>query len=325
MAFNVENLFDTIPDPGKQDQTFLPKALKGSGVHRDACLSQRSDSRRRECLETDWTDETLKTKLMNVAEAIRSSTKDGRGPDVLLLSEVENARSLRFLNQELGPSSYTTEILIEGRDERGIDPAILSRLPLLGTPQLHEIPFRPEDGEMPSGPSRGLLHVQLKLPDQSRLHALALHFPSQANPHIMRRQAVAALKAIVAQIPTTDSVVVGGDFNITRLEDERTGLFSRDLSQVFQVSHLVGCKGCLGTHYYHPNREWSFLDAVLVRGAGWVLDPASVRVPTGAPEQVNRWGSPKRFEAKSGKGTSDHFPVYVEIVKPSSDSSKPGG
>ena len=40
MTFNVENLFDTIDDPKKEDQDFLPLAQKGTKEHREICEKQ---------------------------------------------------------------------------------------------------------------------------------------------------------------------------------------------------------------------------------------------------------------------------------------------
>ena len=37
MAFNVENLFDNVDDPGKEDRTYLARADKQSREHKAAC------------------------------------------------------------------------------------------------------------------------------------------------------------------------------------------------------------------------------------------------------------------------------------------------
>ena len=47
---------------------------------------------------------------------------------------------------------------------------------------------------------------------------------------------------------------------------------------------------------------------------GWKVDPASIRLPHASRYQVNKWGSPARFEGgKYPEGVSDHWPMYAEI------------
>ena len=37
MSYNVENLFDSLDDPGKDDKAYLPYSLKQSEDHIEAC------------------------------------------------------------------------------------------------------------------------------------------------------------------------------------------------------------------------------------------------------------------------------------------------
>ena len=37
MTFNVENLFDNTDDPGKRDETYLPKETKTNQLHIEKC------------------------------------------------------------------------------------------------------------------------------------------------------------------------------------------------------------------------------------------------------------------------------------------------
>ena len=37
MAFNVQNLFDNVDDPDKDDKAYLPLAAKQNDAHREAC------------------------------------------------------------------------------------------------------------------------------------------------------------------------------------------------------------------------------------------------------------------------------------------------
>ena len=41
MSYNVENLFDSLDDPGKDDKAYLPYSLKQNEDHKEACNKVR--------------------------------------------------------------------------------------------------------------------------------------------------------------------------------------------------------------------------------------------------------------------------------------------
>src|SRR5262245_4628614 len=55
MSYNVENLFDTEDNPSREgDNTYLPKALKGTAAHIALCeRNNKPGSRLQECLDLD--------------------------------------------------------------------------------------------------------------------------------------------------------------------------------------------------------------------------------------------------------------------------------
>ena len=82
MSFNVQNLFDNVDDPDKDDKAYLPLAAKQNDAHIAACNEIEVESWRNECLYLDWNDEALEYKLGVVAESIRQ-VNDGRGADIV--------------------------------------------------------------------------------------------------------------------------------------------------------------------------------------------------------------------------------------------------
>ena len=78
MAFNVENLFDTVDAAGKDDATYLPIAQKQSQQHIAGCNEIEVDRWRDQCLNWDWNDQVLETKLRVTGAAIRAASDDGR-------------------------------------------------------------------------------------------------------------------------------------------------------------------------------------------------------------------------------------------------------
>ena len=99
MTFNVENLFDAKDDPGKNDSTFLPRDLKQSLAHKKECQKARFKKWQEICLDWDWNDHVVTIKLQRLAESILQVRK-GRGPDILILQEVENKEILERLNSD---------------------------------------------------------------------------------------------------------------------------------------------------------------------------------------------------------------------------------
>lgn len=301
MTYNVENLFDTEDDPKKNDETFLPVLKKNKKVQK-ACQKSGKKHWIKECLTTNWTDFKLELKMKRLAEVILAAN-----PDILILQEVENLNVLNMFNKKhLG---FSNVILKEGPDRRGIDVAILSKLENAGKPKLH---LQRSNHRVKA--TRGILEAHLKLPNNETVTVFGIHFPSQGSPFKARKEAVELLNRLVSS--KRGLVVAGGDFNIIKNEEK---LYKQDLSKKWMVSHLVGCKKCEGTNYYHRRRSWSFLDALLFSNSfkasqTWSLDKKSIQVFKTLKVQKNRYGSPQKFEmGKHPTGVSDHFPVVAEI------------
>jgi endonuclease/exonuclease/phosphatase family metal-dependent hydrolase len=321
MQFNAENLFDTVDDANRDDETYLPLAYKKA--HRDVlakCDKQSNENFKRDCREYDWSESVFETKISRVASVIRS-VNNGRGPDIQVLVEIENINALRLLrDRKLADLGYKTMELIEGPDTRGIDNAVLSRFPMWDKTQLHIIPFKDKNGnpDKTGSRSRGILEVRLLLPDGQKVAVFACHFPSMSNPTYLRKQAVAELNRLKSQLPAGVLAIAAGDFNISAEEDSQAHYITRDLADQWAVSHLIGCRNCRGTEVYHG--EWSFLDVVSFspemnnKKSPWQIDVASIEVPHTVKEHVLPNGEPARF-LPPNEGISDHWPLYVEIVK----------
>lgn len=325
MAYNLENLFDHLDDPRTNDQAYLPLAWKASHKeHAKSC--PRKGHYRQECLELDWNEAAVSAKMANLAKVILS-VNAGRGPDLLLVSEVENAAILKQFNDTyLKAAGYKTLVHADSPDPRGIDTAMLTRLPLVGEARLHELTLPGKKTKR----TRGILQARFRLNSGAILTAFALHFPSPRHPS---EQRVAALKQLtkLAKAAATDSAVViaGGDFNVTHRYDSE--IYRALASSQWDVSHLVGCHQCLGTHSYRGS--WSFLDALMLyrqnsevqsakTSKSWQFDAKSIQVVSDlALDHVNRLGQPRSFEVKSATGASDHLPIYAELY--SSEASQP--
>ncbi|MEM1080780.1 MAG: endonuclease/exonuclease/phosphatase family protein [Pseudomonadota bacterium] len=316
MAFNVENLFDTLDDPGKNDATYLPAATKSDPAHIDACNLIEVDRWRDDCLHLDWSEAALQFKLEQLARTILAFN-NGRGPDIIALQEVENIRVLERLRQEyLRPAGYLEPILIEGIDDRGIDVAFLSRLRPVGEAVLHPLDM----SSYPDGAqdTRGVLQADFELPDGSVLTGFSVHFPAPFHPIEMRWIAYEHLNRVRAGLPSDRPVFAAGDFNTPAREQAGTTIMDEMVRPYWTVAHEVGCAGCQGTNYWARGESWSFLDMLLFAPSAesqWVLDVDSVEVVTAYPGQINPDGTPNRFDLEQREGVSDHLPIVMRLVQ----------
>lgn len=314
MAFNVQNVFDNIDAPGKDDKAYLPLGEKQTEAHIAECNTIPVVSWRDECLYLDWNDEALEHKLAVVAATIQQ-VNGGRGPDIIALQEVENVDILERLRTEfLADSGYLPAVLLEGTDVRGIDVAFLTRLPLSGEPTLHPLDL-PEDFADRAGDTRGLLEATFELPDGSLLTGFSVHFPAPFHPTEMRVFAYEHLDAVRAQVPPEHNVFAAGDFNTTSLENNREGLLERFIQSGWVVSNDL-CEGCPGTQYYSRDQSWSFLDMVVFAASenadnAWQI--RSVEIANQLPAQVTSEGTPNRYRSAERTGVSDHWPVLMTL------------
>ena len=117
--YNVENLFDTEHDPGKNDLAFTPEG------------------------ENAWTPDKYEKKLSNIASVIAAMAKEnGRWHTLLGLAEVENDRVLEDLvaRPEIAEAGYKF-IHVESPDVRGIDCALLYRPDEFKVVETHTLPY----------------------------------------------------------------------------------------------------------------------------------------------------------------------------------------
>ena len=314
MAFNVQNVFDNIDAPYKDDKAYLPIGDKQTDAHIAECNTIPVESWRDECLNLDWSNEAIDHKLAVIAATIQQ-INDGRGPDIIALQEVENAGILERLRTEyLADSGYLPAVLLEGTDVRGIDVAFLTRLPLAGTPVLHPLDL-PENYADRAGDTRGLLEATFELPDGSLLTGFSVHFPAPFHPTEMRVLAYEHLNEVSSQLPREHNIFAAGDFNTTSIENDREGMLERFIRPDWVVSN-DNCKECLGTAYYSRDQSWSFLDMVLFSPSAdtdkaWTV--SAVEIANEFPPQVTADGTPNRYRPAERIGVSDHWPVLITL------------
>ncbi|MCO6435781.1 MAG: endonuclease/exonuclease/phosphatase family protein [Phycisphaerae bacterium] len=183
-SFNILNLFDDVDDPYTSDETTPAKS---------------------------------RDEMKHVAEAIRRIN-----PDVIALQEVENRGYLqRFVDVFLGDMGYENVVLLDGPDPRGIDVALVSRLPV-GPVTSYQYARFPSAGETRTF-ERDLLSVRIEPPGHESFEVWVVHLKSNydgrkyAEPIRIAeaRKVREVLDARLADDPNA-RIVLCGDFNDTQ-------------------------------------------------------------------------------------------------------------
>ncbi|NCN28296.1 endonuclease/exonuclease/phosphatase family protein [bacterium] len=328
MTYNLENLFDTVHDEGKEDYTYMPLSVK-RGAMRDViqsyCRRLPAKAWRDQCFDWDYSEEVVHEKMRSLTGVLREvQGQYGPGPDVLILTEIENVNVLRmWVENYLSDFGYYG-YLIEGPDARGIDQAVLTRLRPIDAEPPQYFGF-PETGSTDILKARrGYLNVNLWLPDGMPLSLFAMHLPSPGSPRELREAALYGLNDLKHQLPHGRVVLAGGDINVTSAEEDRYAPIANIIYPEWMRVEL-DCTGCRGTYYYPRNKEWSFLDRIFVARntqpigqTQWKIDRNSVRVVDSAYGQTDAYGRPIRFDPTNSSGVvgiSDHLPLVFDLYK----------
>lgn len=191
--YNLENLFDTIHDYGKNDYEYLPDGTNKWG--------------------------TLKytNKLKNMATVLNEMATDviPVGMAAVGVSEVENSRVLEDLvNHEILAPRGWDFVHIEGPDKRGVDCALLYNPQLFKPVNSKLAPYTTEDNDT-TYKTRGFLIVSGEMGGEL-VHIIVNHWPSRYASSPARERAgvlVRDLKdSLLAEMPES-RVIIMGDMN----------------------------------------------------------------------------------------------------------------
>ena len=316
MTFNVQNLFDNDDDADKDDKAYLPIEAKQNAAHVAACNKIEVASWRDECLNLDWSNAAIGHKLTVLADTIRQ-VNGGLGADIIALQEVENIGILERLRAGyLADLGYEPAILVEGADNRGIDVAFLSRVPLAHAPILH--PLTLSQFAEREWDTRGVLQADFRLADGSLLTGFSVHFPAPYHPTEMRIAAYQHLTQLLKSLPDERPAFAAGDFNTTSSEDNKKKMLDTYARPFWTPAHDIGCDACKGSYYYARDDSWSFLDMILFappRGGNTTarIRADSVQIANRNPTQVSSKGTPERYNSARRTGVSDHWPMIATI------------
>ncbi len=313
--YNLENLFDTINDPSKYDEA--------------SPIMEMNFNR----------GEIYKKKVANMAKVISEIGVDvtRNSPALIGVAEVENREVLEDLCNDSALLEKDYGIVhFDSPDARGIDVALLYQKKLFVPidKSHHELKIY-DDVTRERVYTRDQLLVSGKL-EGELIHVLVNHWPSRRGGEARsrpKRVAAAKLnKRIVDSLQANDpyaKIFIMGDLN-----DDPTNASVKDILKAQRKKENVKLKGIynpmanffkkgLGTNAYRD--AWSLFDQIMVTKPLLEDDyrtfqfyKAGIFNKNYLTNKHGRWkGYPQRSFADGGftNGYSDHFPVYVHIIK----------
>lgn len=315
--WNLENLFDTIDDPNKNDNEFLPESRK------------------------QWNQERLERKFYNLSRVIRSMNK-GNAPDILGICEVEHKYLLdSLLAKYFSDKNFVAESP-EAPDERGIQTGIIYNKTKLKLLELSSDTVKLDQNIS----TRLIIGAKFLLNTAETLFVYINHWPSRRGGEIeseaRRIKAAETLrKRIDSILKYIDhpKIIIMGDFNdepsnnsiLNHLKakpvicDSSEMLnavrINQDSSELFNLAYDSYNKGD-GTYKYQD--DWNMLDQIIISKE--LLIGAKVRYLCNSFQIFK----PEFMITKSGKfqgspfptyggnrylgGYSDHFPVIANFI-----------
>ena len=312
MFYNVENLFDTFDEPGKDDNDFLP----------DGAMF--------------WTVGRYRNKLNNIAKVI-TSAGEWESPALVGLCEVENEKVIKDLTQysPLRKVNYRY-IITNSPDSRGINVALLyQREKFKYLEHKSYTIYFPHDVRKRT---RDILHVTAQVSVRDTLDVFVCHFPSrrggekESEPDRLYVASVLKAKSdSLMQIRNNANILIMGDFN-----DEPS---NRSISQILQAQpvskdlvrqnlynlfSLFEKRNNTGSYKYQG--QWNMIDQIIVSG-NLISGDQNVRALPHTATIFSRefmmtddktYGGKRPKKTYNGRrhegGYSDHLPVVVDFV-----------
>ncbi|MFO8235277.1 MAG: endonuclease [Bacteroidales bacterium] len=308
MFYNVENAFDTINDPEKNDKEFLPNAIR------------------------NWNSFRYFQKIKKIYKVIVAAG-GWKPPELIGLCEVENANVLRDLANKTPLSKYQYQFVHKNSpDQRGIDVALLynpEKFKLLATKYVH--PELPEQYRS----TRYILYAK-GTSQSDTLHIFVNHWPSkwggEKSTEPKRIVAAKTLRRLTDSIFKTNKkakIIITGDFNDKPENKSITDyLKTLEINGNIKVNRLYNLstrwtKASKGTYKYQAH--WSVLDQFMVSGS--LLVQNEKLSTTSADAHIFKFSSllekdkkhmgVKPFRTFSGYryigGYSDHLPILLDL------------
>ncbi|HRG91139.1 MAG TPA: endonuclease/exonuclease/phosphatase [Chitinophagales bacterium] len=312
--YNLENLFDTLNDPNKNDDDFTPAGANG------------------------YTAKVYEDKIRKLTEVLSQIGTDVSpdGFSILGVAEIENRKVLEdlFAQPEFAKRHYQI-VHHEGPDERSIDPAFIYNPKYFKLLSSQSLFVRLENPNGSLHYTRDVLWVS-GLYDGEPLHVFVNHWPSRRGGEEAsapgRAAAASVSKKVIDSLMAIDpntKVIVMGDLN-----DDPT---SPSVAKVLGAKTKIGdvkagglynpwadfLKKGIGTLAYQDS--WNLFDQIMI-SSGFLNKEQNGYFYRGAhifnrQFMVTPTGKYKGYPMRTydgiiyNGGYSDHFPTYFVMLK----------
>ena len=317
--YNLENLFDTIHDEGKNDYEYLPDG----GMH--------------------WTGLKYEHKVHNMAYAISQFGKDvdPRGAICVGVCEVENLGCLEDLCAQPEMGGKYTPILLEGPDRRGVDCGFLYQKEYFKVANVkgYELKAHYADG--------GVVKTRLQLlvsgyllgdGKPEKVHFIVNHWPSRYGGELKSRptrdSAAMLCKSICDSIYLKEpraKIIIMGDLN-----DDPYNHSCAEVLGARKTREEVAEQGYFNTMWLKLDRgigslayngAWDLFDQIIIseplmneklESGKWCYWKSEIfNKPFLTVQEGKDKGTPLRTH-KAGvwqDGYGDHYPTMIYIIK----------
>ncbi len=308
--YNCENFFDTVDDPKKKDDDFLPEAA------------------------SKWDEQRFNNKLQKVAQVLDSTAAGEELPALVGLVEVENKEVLEAL---VSKSQFKTKqfgvLCTDSPDERSIDCGLLYDKSVFTLQDFKEL--NATNSALGDYKTRNILFATLKATNGDLVYVFVNHWPSRREGEAVseprRVYAAEQVRNKINELQKKDKnvkVIVMGDFNdhpdnasiLNTLKASDSPKGKGDLYNAFYTLD----KNKQGTHYF--DKEWRVLDQIIVSqgfiGAkkGYKFKPQNAHIlrkdfvlfknnKTGEEKPNRTYGADNKYF----NGYSDHLSVYITL------------
>lgn len=315
--YNVENLFDTIKSPNVIDEEFTPKGSYG------------------------WNSQRYLKKISNIEEVFYKIAATAQTfPAIIGVSEIENRNVLEDIvaAPKLEKARYQI-VHYDSPDARGIDVALLYRPDIFKYQGSH--PLRVVVADSSDFKTRDILMTWGTI-ENEKFYFFVCHWPSRRGGRSELFRCAAAQTArnaidSVIRLEPSANIVLMGDLNDDPVDKS--------------IIEVLGAKGEIGKDaksgdMYNPfydmfkagygtlgyQDSWNIFDNIVVNSN--LVNPAAGKLKLYKPDYnkywgnifnrpflVNQSGQYKNYPFRTYVGTnfqggySDHFPVFIYIVK----------
>jgi len=313
-SYNVENLFD-LHVSGREYHEYIPYT------------SWR------------WNATNYKKKLANIARVIHDMQCD-----IISLQEIESRHALKALQKALQrQGSYFPYSAITSKKGTSVHVALLSKYP---------IAYAKELSVTSSRKYRNILEIKITMGSED-LYLFSNHWKAKNAPESRRIVSAKVLQKRLMQLGHQHNIILLGDFNshyeeyITfkkhRKHNNTKGVTG--INQILRTTlntkpvtlkQLATCQHCSFNLWYDiaPNRRWTHqyksskeaLDSIIIT-QGLYDQKGLEYLPQSferfEPKYLFKYNKPYRWQRSrsyprhhTGKGYSDHLPIYADFIVP---------